>query len=160
MSDQPGRQFSFIYKKLVKTDNDYVGMIAYSIYKAEKITFIESYKKSNGNYPSEKELYNFQAVHSSKKGLERIRERAEILFSYLSEEIISSKIRHNHDLLLGSPEEFKSKLKGLMVKQPWWEGILWNTLYNALGIVFLVLAFWALEQAIGERANLLKQLLK
>lgn len=42
------KHYNFIYEELVRYDGDMVGRIAYSIYKREKIAFIEQYKKANG----------------------------------------------------------------------------------------------------------------
>lgn len=38
--------FNPIYKKLVDSDDDIIGHIAYSLYKADKLRYIEEYKKS------------------------------------------------------------------------------------------------------------------
>ncbi len=36
-----GRQYNYIYKKLVNSEDDLIGLIAYGIYKKHKIEFIE-----------------------------------------------------------------------------------------------------------------------
>ena len=65
------RHYNFIYKELVRYDGDMVGRIAYSLYKREKIAFIEQYKKEhNGQEPTIKEFDNF---HSTCHNPERIR---------------------------------------------------------------------------------------
>ena len=52
------REYNFIYTELVKGKDDILGHIAYSLYKAEKIEFIESFKKGNNREPNENELNN------------------------------------------------------------------------------------------------------
>lgn len=56
------REYNFIYGKLVKSDSDMIGHIAYSIYKAEKISWIDGYKKDRGKDPTEAE---FKKYHES-----------------------------------------------------------------------------------------------
>lgn len=57
MSKQKGRRYNFIYSKLVTDDNGLTGFIAYSLYKQEKIAWIEGFKKSHNNIPpTDKEI--------------------------------------------------------------------------------------------------------
>ena len=42
------RKYNFIYSKMVKGESDMIGHIAYSLYKAEKIGWIEERKAENG----------------------------------------------------------------------------------------------------------------
>ena len=57
------KHYNFIYEELVRYDGDMVGRIAYSLYKREKIAFIEQYKKANdGRDPSTKDFDNFHAT--------------------------------------------------------------------------------------------------
>ena len=54
------RKFSFIYSEIVEDENDMIGHIAYSLYKSNKIKYIEQYKEKNdGNLPNENELNTF-----------------------------------------------------------------------------------------------------
>ena len=46
------RKYNFIYSKLVDDKDDIVGHIAYSLYKNEKIEFIEAFKKENSREPN------------------------------------------------------------------------------------------------------------
>ena len=51
MPKQKGRRYNFIYSKLVTDDNGLSGFIAYCLYKQEKITWIEDFKKAHNNIP-------------------------------------------------------------------------------------------------------------
>lgn len=54
------RHYNLIYNELVKYDGDMVGRIAYSLYKREKIAFIEQYKdENNGKEPSASDFGHF-----------------------------------------------------------------------------------------------------
>lgn len=50
MSETPQitRRYNYVYDKLVKSDNDIAGMVAYCIYKQHKIEFITKFKKRQG----------------------------------------------------------------------------------------------------------------
>lgn len=60
---QPIREnskYNFIYNKLVTNKDDLVGMVAYTIYKNEKITYIKNYElEYGGKSPSEEDLHIF-----------------------------------------------------------------------------------------------------
>lgn len=65
------RKYNFIYDKLVTEKSGMVGHIAYSLYKAEKISFIEDYKKAhNGAEPTEDDFDNFHKACCSPKRIE------------------------------------------------------------------------------------------
>lgn len=51
MSKQKGRRYSYIYSKLVTDPNGLTGVIAYCLYKQEKIAWIEDFKKSHNDIP-------------------------------------------------------------------------------------------------------------
>lgn len=57
---------SLIYSKLVSSQNDIVGKLAYSIYKKEELDFI----KNCGHTPTEDEIRSFYNVFSEAKILE------------------------------------------------------------------------------------------
>lgn len=64
-----GRKYNFIYSNLVENNNDIVGHIAYSLYKMDKIAFIERFKdQNNGREPEEKDIEAFQneAAHKTR----------------------------------------------------------------------------------------------
>lgn len=54
------RHYNFIYQDIVQSEGDMVGHIAYSLYKREKISFIEEFKKKHdGRGPSDEELEKY-----------------------------------------------------------------------------------------------------
>lgn len=54
------RKYNFIYCELVQSESDMIGHIAYSIYKAEKISWIERHKSENeGKEPTESEFEEY-----------------------------------------------------------------------------------------------------
>lgn len=120
------RAYNFIYKQLVEGQNDIVGHIAYSLYKAEKVEFIESFKKDHGNNePTEQDLEPFHRATSLKSSIERYRFIAsnilgETLNNVLQESIqdIEKRCQENHKQMLSEavsplkPNPYKQFLSG------------------------------------------------
>lgn len=59
------RKYNYIYSKLVESETDLKGIIAYSLYKQAKIKFIQQHKTKNSREPSEKDLDGFHRTSES-----------------------------------------------------------------------------------------------
>lgn len=76
------RQYNFIYSKLVRNEDDFVGHIAYAMYKAEKVAFIEKFKDEHGGQePTETDLKPFNDMTSTDVRLASYMVSAERRFS-------------------------------------------------------------------------------
>lgn len=53
------REYNYIYRRLVEDQSDIIGHIAYSLYKADKVQYINQFKEENGREPKEGELKPF-----------------------------------------------------------------------------------------------------
>lgn len=85
------RQFNFIYSELVKAEDDLVGTIAYSLYKREKIKFIEDFRgKNNDSDPTESDLKYFHDI--SKLHCDNYRVMAHEVLSRYIEETVDGEI--------------------------------------------------------------------
>lgn len=72
------RKYNFIYKRLVKDGTDLTGHIAYSLYKSEKISWIEQYKKDNdGKEPTETDFEQYHKACCSERRIENYLAMAE-----------------------------------------------------------------------------------
>ena len=96
MYDLTSRQKkNYAYFKLVNDSDDrldFVGMIAYALYKREKIDYIVKYRKeNNGNIPSEEELSIFQQGRCTDTAREHSRQHSEQMVKRFIEEYISQK---------------------------------------------------------------------
>ena len=85
------RTYNFIYAKLVKDKDDVLGIIAYSLYKRNKIDFINKYVTEHGSPPSDAEMTTFHASSTTESSLEGFRRQAvdlarEFMDSALDEE--------------------------------------------------------------------------
>lgn len=56
------RKFNFVFNRLVRSDDDLPGMIAYCLYKKHKIEHIKEFNTKYGKDPTDEELQGF---HSS-----------------------------------------------------------------------------------------------
>lgn len=147
------RQYNFIYSKLVLGSDDFVGQIAYSIYKQDKINFIEKFKQENSDKdPEELDFVHFHKFSSTDSAIQSYRLKAElILQEFLNnslEEAIdeaTDEIRRNQHIIL------QRVIKP--IKPPgFWMAVLQNTVatfaFSAiLALVILIIAvstegFW------------------
>lgn len=55
-------RYSFIYNDLVSGENDFVGLVAYSIYKEEKIAYVKAFEEKEGREPEPCELEDFHTL--------------------------------------------------------------------------------------------------
>lgn len=83
------KQYNYIYSKLVKDQNDVVGMLAYSIYKQHKIEFIEDFKKKKNAAPTDSDIENFIMSSVTQSQLEKYRESANAVLS----EIVAKSVQ-------------------------------------------------------------------
>lgn len=120
------RQYNFIYEKLVEDENDIVGNIAYSLYKSDKIKFIEDFKlKHSGNEPTEQDLKPFHDISCIPPTIQRYRMQAVMILQVFLESTLSTTTKqiesdcvNNHkNMLKEIMVEFKPKSFGYGVKQ-------------------------------------------
>lgn len=80
------RNYNFIYSKLVEDEDDFVGQIAYSLYKQDKIDHIEQYFEAQGKEIGEEDLKQFHEMSCKPVLLEAYRIKAEnILQDFISD---------------------------------------------------------------------------
>lgn len=61
--------YNFIYERLVSSPRDIVGMIAYSLYKREKVEYIKEFKQRNGKDPEVTDLLSFHLATNTESRL-------------------------------------------------------------------------------------------
>lgn len=94
--------FNFIFDKLVLDNDDFVGMVAYSIYKQQKIEWLNNFKKENGRTATDAELESFIQFSNLASQLESYRDQATNLIDTFLDVVLADKyeemqeeIRHN-----------------------------------------------------------------
>jgi len=126
------RKYNFIYDDLVKDDFDITGMIAYSLYKRDKVKFIQATKDEKGSF-SDADLDGFHRL--SKIAKTQYEDRAVLLFTSLTNEIVSTKVKLSHELIKEIVEETASP-KGFRN----WARAITQSLIAA--IIFTVMVFF------------------
>lgn len=87
------RQYNFIFSKLVRKPDDLLGLLAYCIYKNEKIEYIKNFEKDhNGKSPSEKELSLFHEMQSSQPSINKYMELANSRMSNVLSQILQDNL--------------------------------------------------------------------
>jgi len=155
------RKYSFIYSKLVLGDDDFVGQIAYSLYKKDKIDHIENFKNDNaGKEPEEDDFIHFHKFSSTESSIQSYRLKAEIILQeFLNnslEEAVkeaSNEIKTNQELIL------KDVIKPIRPAGFWmgvWQNALATFIFSALlALVIIIISvstegFW---ETIGKLFN-------
>lgn len=90
---QPRERFP-TFTNLVKDENDLVGLIAYSLYKQEKLAFIQEGLKSSGVTPSDAELAIFCRGANLVGRLASYRQSAEMLLQEMNGELVDMSVMH------------------------------------------------------------------
>jgi uncharacterized membrane protein YccC len=68
--------YNYIYSTLVQSEQDILGIIAYSLYKRQKIEYVQTFKTKHGREPSDDDLAPFHDVSNSTTQLESYRNQA------------------------------------------------------------------------------------
>ncbi|MFS0824993.1 hypothetical protein [Pseudomonas phoenicis] len=71
--------YNFIYTELVKSEDDILEIIAYSLYKRQKIEFVKSFEARHGRAPADTDLSHFHEVSNSEFQLQAYRNQADKL---------------------------------------------------------------------------------
>ena len=130
-----------------------IGHIAYSLYKAEKVQYIEEYKQKNSADSVPDSLINeFTAGRESKKSIEHYRGMAETIlqdfmggsFDEMSGQVISQV---TDSLTTHIDEKIVPKLPQ---KESWWHKF-WNGCLQSIGgAIALSLLVWLFANVVGQ----------
>ena len=90
------KQFNYIYSKLVSDDTDILGHIAYSLYKGEKVEYLEKLARKK-DADTHKALDHFHQISCLDSTLERYKLQAQtILLDYLNEVLKNADQAYEH----------------------------------------------------------------
>ena len=116
------RSYNYIYSKLVSDETDIFGHIAYALYKADKVEFIEKLK-NEGKEVTEEDLQPFHQISCLETTLERYKvQAAVILDAFLNEDLKE----HKTDIEKKYIENQQNHLSEIVtpLKQKFWNGVL------------------------------------
>ena len=83
-----------LIEKFVRDEYDIIGHIAYSLYKHEKLAFIQHIKDGTCRAPTEMDMIKFDNHCNNPKEIERYREIASLILDRFVNEIISDTLNH------------------------------------------------------------------
>lgn len=73
-------KYNYIFKKLVSTNDDIVGAIAYAFYKKQKLEYIEQYVKDHGHDPDDDAIAQFHLISGTDSAISAYKSQAELVF--------------------------------------------------------------------------------
>lgn len=136
--------YNFIYTKLVDNENDVIGVVAYSVYKRQKIEYIEAIRCKHQRRPDERELAAFHDLSNSATQLDSYRQQSVAL---VREFLASAFLEEAEQLSLRYEEKTKQELARF--KPSFWTGVAQSVLGSAGFVMLLgalVIFTWSLNQ--------------
>lgn len=132
------RQYNFIYSKLVESETDIIGHIAYSLYKTDKIDFIDKFKKNNAKDPEEEDFNLFHITLGVEGQLERYKMEAKIILQNFCNNTLTATIE---DIEKIKEANIRSSLKEIVheLNPKTWKSILLNVTYSSVGAFLLAI---------------------
>jgi hypothetical protein len=120
------RKFNFIYSKIVEDENDFVGHVAYSLYKKDKVEFIEKFKEENQKDPTEEDLGKYHSTTSSANLISAYRIKAESLLEEFMNNTLEIAISESTENIKKSQEEILKEIIKPIRPPGFWQRV-WDT---------------------------------
>jgi len=143
--------YNFVYEKLVDNENDILGIIAYSVYKRQKIEYIAHIKAAQGRKPNSEELEAFRNLTNSDTQLASYNGQAVDLVQSFLEEAINEEAKRLEEFYeqKAQSEIDKAKAELLALKPRFMFGV-WQSVVGSVVFVLvlgcLVFFGWSLKQ--------------
>lgn len=126
------------YSSIVEGENDLIGLIAYSLYKHDKLAFLAKHQKDIGKAPTADEMMAFCRTCTLPGPVSAYRAKASYLLSEMHDDLLEEQV-----------EEIDAKYKAEMLSElkeahPFWPGV-WQhfvagvTIWAFVGLAILVL---------------------
>lgn len=139
------RSYNFIYNLLVKGEDDIVGHIAYSLYKADKIAHIEQFKREEGREPEESDLEAYHRISATPSNIARLTMHASaIINDALGEHIQKAEIEIQNEVYKSSAQTLESIIAPIKPSGFWkklGENIVVTLICSIIGATLLALLF-------------------
>ncbi|GAB7529962.1 hypothetical protein PS3A_23730 [Pseudomonas sp. 3A(2025)] len=136
--------YNYIYRELVESETDILGILAYSAYKRQKIEFIQGFRQKTGKEPSDTDLTPFNDLSNSASQLENYRNQA----NQLAQGFLDLSLQNQTEELqayysVRSSQEIKNSRPGF------WQGVSQSVIGSVVFVLllgFLVFFAWSLNQ--------------
>ena len=137
------REYNYIYKQLVEDDTDIVGHIAYSLYKADKIRFINKFKEENNREPRESEIKPFHDTSCLEGSLNGYKSLAvDVLTSCLDRTLAESVQQAENKCLECYKENIREVIQPILPPskhRQFWNGV-WQSVLGAFFFALILAA--------------------
>lgn len=147
------KNYCNIYKKLVQSDSDMVGHIAYSVYKSEKVQYIDEYKQHNNtNIVPDNIINKFVAGRDNKKSIEHYREIAEkILSAFIVGSTEDMSVQVTSEVINKLTEHIDNKIvPQLPNKESGFRRFFNGCLQSIAGAIALSFLIWLFANVVGQ----------
>ena len=136
------RNYNFIYSKLVENGGDLIGLIAYSLYKKDKIEYIEK-KESEGITLTDCDLMPFNDFSSSTSSIESYRIKSELIVQGFIENVLDEELEGFEEQAINQQSEILKKIISPLTSGFWrnvWAGLLSAFIFALLlaAIAFII----------------------
>lgn len=128
----------------MENENDVIGVVAYSVYKRQKIEYIEAIRRKPQRRPDERELPAFHELSDSATQLDSYRQQSVALVRVFME---SAFLEETEQLALRYEEKTKQELARF--RPSFWTGVTQSILGSAGFVMLLgalVIFTWSLNQ--------------
>lgn len=145
------QKYNFIYEKLVRSENDLVGLVAYGIYKKHKIEFITKIKEESAREPDDVECNAFFISSTTDSQLNKYRNDAE---SLLSEMVMTASGKEIEEYEIEMLKDYQKAIRKALPSNT--ESVLLSVLAAFLFSVIASLFFFlggTSEKATNEKVN-------
>lgn len=123
-------RYSFIYNELVDGPQDFVGLVAYSVYKQDKIKYVKRFEAEHNRAPTPEELQEFHAI--ARNSIGNYKEVAESRVNAFFEDIYKE---HAESLDLVYQKRLLSELT--KSRSSWWSGVFQSVIGSLIFSVFI-----------------------
>lgn len=139
------RPYNCIYEKLVEDESDIIGHVAYSLYKSDKIKYINSHKENHDTDDlTDEELEHFHEISCLENNIERYKlEAVQILQLFLDNALSSATSQIEKDVEQRQKDilaQIIAPLKPKSKARTFWNGVL-QSILGAFIFALIVAAF-------------------
>ncbi|WP_336937771.1 hypothetical protein [Acinetobacter modestus] len=128
------------FTKLVTSDKDFVGMVAYTIYKNEKLDWIAQFKAQNLNRePTEDELKQFNLTTDSALRIQQYRQMAETSVNDFVNATIVDELNQYQSTIRNDAIIQSTNALADASKKGFWQGIGENVVAGIIGAAIVTL---------------------
>ncbi|MCM1028772.1 MAG: hypothetical protein NC342_00190 [Pseudoflavonifractor sp.] len=146
---------NFIYSKLVRDDDDIIGMVAYGIYKKHKIEFIESIKKEYKREPNDEEWHAFALSTNTGSQLNKYISQADATLASFVMNSAGEQIKSAERQML---EQYQANIKAVLPSN--WKtvglSVLGSLIFSAVITLALILGAFSEK----DKANLVNKMIE